>query len=170
MEDPRKSAMRYVSRSGQNFDFWGWCLCRSGQFWGRKFGHVCGTIRTILSLSPRSVPASGQFWRWSLSLLGPSTPENIILLRFFGTFWYVCAESGQIQLSGWGLCHSPDNIAQRKFFCVRTFLDWADTYLLGGFRGSWPWRQKDIRTKIRLRPNCVISNNWNGPTFQIMWL
>ena len=35
------------------------------------------------------------------------------------------------------LWQNPDNIAQCRKFCVRTILVWADTDLLGGFRGSW---------------------------------
>ena len=41
-----------------------------------------------------------------------------------------------ISATGQGLCQDPDNIAQWKFFCVRTILDWADTDLLVGFQGS----------------------------------
>jgi len=45
------------------------------------------------------------------------------------------AESGQFRLSGRCLCRRPDNIAQRRKFCVRTILVWADTDLLGVFGG-----------------------------------
>ena len=86
------------------------------------------------------VSQSGQFWVGKLSPLGPADGlpwgKKLLLLRFFGAFGYVCAESGQFQQSDQGLCQDPDNIGQWKKFCVRTILDWADTDLLVGLQGS----------------------------------
>jgi hypothetical protein len=70
------------------------CVKVRTKFW--LLGLMSVQTRTILSLSPRSVPGPDNF---DVSLLGPTYPEKFILLRLFGTFWYVCAECGQFQLS-----------------------------------------------------------------------
>jgi hypothetical protein len=66
IQDPWKPTKRSVSRSGQIFDFWAWCLCRSG--WSKigtclchnpdnlgPLTEVCVRVWTSLVASPASV-------------------------------------------------------------------------------------------------------------------
>src|SRR5882724_8124387 len=103
-------------------------------------------VRTILSFSLRSVLASGQFW-WRPKLIRSGAPEKIILLRFFRGF-FVCLWNLDNFSYLTEVCHSPDNIAQRNFFCIRKILNWADTDLLGGFRGSYAILERNMDRRL----------------------
>jgi len=78
------------------------CMCHNLDNF-EPLAKVCTGIQTILMGEPKLIRS------------GVSS-RQFILLWFFGAFCYVCAESRQFQLSVWGLCRSPDNIVQRKFF------------------------------------------------------